>query len=181
MTRLVRLDARQQQPTTLAAAITAFVAEHDLSSSSRRVYAGALHVLQDYLGANTALMILDDTRKAEQLGDGRGAAAAAAARWPQHWPSVHSRSPTDACGAERRPVSDQRSRPLVIPSRRRALQRDDRWVDAPPASTLRADACATPQLASRSSRYLAVPVSCRLTTISHGTSAPSAGAAPRLT
>jgi integrase/recombinase XerD len=69
MTRVVRLDARQQQPTTLAAAITAFVAEHDLSSSSRRVYAGALHVLQDYLGANTALMILDDTRKAEQLGD----------------------------------------------------------------------------------------------------------------
>jgi integrase/recombinase XerC/integrase/recombinase XerD len=56
-----------QQPTTVAAAIAAFLAEHTLSPGSRRIYAGALHALQDYLGANTSLAELDKTRTATKL------------------------------------------------------------------------------------------------------------------
>jgi integrase/recombinase XerD len=68
MNRLVRLD-RHAQSTTVAAGITAFLAEHQLSQSSRRVYAGALRVLEDYVGGALALVVLDQARMAEQLAD----------------------------------------------------------------------------------------------------------------
>lgn len=66
MSRLVRLD-RHAQSTTVAAAIASFLAEHQLSHSSRRVYAGALRVLQDHVGGDVAVTVLDETPTAEQL------------------------------------------------------------------------------------------------------------------
>jgi integrase len=68
MSRVVRLE-RHPLPTTVAAAIAAFLAEHQLSPSSQRVYASALRVLQDHLGAGTALGVLDQAPTAEQLAD----------------------------------------------------------------------------------------------------------------
>ncbi len=68
MSRLVRLERRPQTATVaVAIAIAVFLAEHHLSPSSRRVYAGALRVLQDHLGADTALTVLDELGPAEQL------------------------------------------------------------------------------------------------------------------
>src|SRR4051794_17674586 len=66
MSRLVRLDRSSLTPTVVAAG-AAFLAEHPLSPGSWRVYAGALRVLQDHLGADTALGVLDEPRTAEQL------------------------------------------------------------------------------------------------------------------
>jgi integrase/recombinase XerC/integrase/recombinase XerD len=60
MSRVVRLE-RQRVAITVAAAIAAFVTEHQLSPGSQRVYAGALLALQDHLGADTALAVLDET------------------------------------------------------------------------------------------------------------------------
>src|SRR5919199_4962320 len=68
MSRVVRLT-RHPLPTTVAAAIAAFLAEHHLGPGSQRVYAGALRVLQDHLGADTALGVLDEARTAKQLAD----------------------------------------------------------------------------------------------------------------
>jgi integrase len=62
---LLRLDPRPSP--TLASAITAFLAEHELSKSSQRVYASTLGALQDSLGGETPLATLDRRRKAEQL------------------------------------------------------------------------------------------------------------------
>jgi integrase/recombinase XerD len=62
---LLHLD---QRPTpTLASAVAAFLAEHDLSPSSMRVYAGALRALRDALGAESSLATLDGSGTAEQL------------------------------------------------------------------------------------------------------------------
>jgi integrase/recombinase XerD len=58
MSRLVRLKPHRPIP-TIASAVAAFLVEHDLSSGSQRVYAGALRTLQDDLGADTALALLD--------------------------------------------------------------------------------------------------------------------------
>ena len=53
----------------MAAAISAFLAEHQLSPGSQRVYAGALRTLQDHLGADTSLAVLDEARIARQFAD----------------------------------------------------------------------------------------------------------------
>jgi integrase/recombinase XerC/integrase/recombinase XerD len=66
MSRMVRLT-RHPLPTTVAAAIAAFLAEHYLSPSSQRVYASALRVLQHHLGADTPLGVLDEARTADEL------------------------------------------------------------------------------------------------------------------
>jgi integrase/recombinase XerC/integrase/recombinase XerD len=66
MSRVARLQ-RHPQPTTVAGGIAAFLAEHPLSPGSQRVYAGALHALQDHLGADTSLAVLDEARTAKQL------------------------------------------------------------------------------------------------------------------
>jgi integrase len=66
MSRVVRLE-RHRAVITVAAAIAAFLTEHQLSSGSQRVYAGALRALQDHLGADTALGMLDEARTAKQL------------------------------------------------------------------------------------------------------------------
>jgi len=73
------------------------------------------------------------------LADRGGAPAPAAPGWPYDRTGLRGRSPADAGGAEHRPVSSHRSRPFVVPSRRRALQCNDRRVDAPPTAPLRAD------------------------------------------
>jgi integrase/recombinase XerD len=54
--------------TTLAGAVAAFLAEHDLSPSSRRVYTNALRSLRVGLGADIPVTTLDEPRTAEQLG-----------------------------------------------------------------------------------------------------------------
>ena len=53
---------------TVGAAIAAFLTEHQLSPGSQRVYAGALRALQDHLGADTSLTVLDEARTAKQVG-----------------------------------------------------------------------------------------------------------------
>jgi integrase len=68
MSRVVRLD-RQRGVITVAAAIAAFLTEHQLSPGSLRVYAGALRALQDDLGADTLLAVLDEARMVKQIGD----------------------------------------------------------------------------------------------------------------
>src|SRR5260221_791967 len=55
---VVRLE-RHRQTTTVAVGITAFLTEHHLSPGSQRVYAVALRILQDLLGADSALTVLD--------------------------------------------------------------------------------------------------------------------------
>jgi integrase/recombinase XerC/integrase/recombinase XerD len=64
MRRLVRLE-RQREVISVAVAIAAFLTEHQLSPGSQRVYAGALRSLQDHLGADTPLAVLDDSRTAK--------------------------------------------------------------------------------------------------------------------
>jgi integrase len=66
MSRVVRLD-RRASTGTVATAIAAFLAEYDLSAGSRRVYAGALRALQEHLGADTPLSMLDEPQAAAQL------------------------------------------------------------------------------------------------------------------
>jgi site-specific recombinase XerD len=66
MSRVVRLD-RQRGVITVAAAIAAFLTEHQLSPGSQRVYAGALRALQDHLGADTSLAVFDEARTAKQV------------------------------------------------------------------------------------------------------------------
>jgi integrase len=66
MSQFVRLK-QHGRTTTLASAVAAFLVEHDLSSSSRRVYAGALRALQESLGADTALTLLDDPSALERF------------------------------------------------------------------------------------------------------------------
>ncbi len=67
MSRVVRLDG-QREVITVAAAIAAFLTEHQLSPGSQRVYAGALRALQDHLGTDTSLAVLDEARTAKQVG-----------------------------------------------------------------------------------------------------------------
>jgi len=66
MSRLIRLQ-RHTQTATLATGVAAFLAEHPLSASSRRVYTGALRSLLDGLGANAPLAALDEPGASEQL------------------------------------------------------------------------------------------------------------------
>jgi integrase/recombinase XerC/integrase/recombinase XerD len=66
MRRVVGLG-RGHAPVTVAAAIAAFLAEHQLGPSSQRVYAGALRALQEYLGPDTPLAALDETHNAKQF------------------------------------------------------------------------------------------------------------------
>lgn len=66
MSRLVRLKPHGHT-TTLASAIAAFLVEHQLSPSSQRVYAVALNALQDGLGADTALALLDEPDAPERF------------------------------------------------------------------------------------------------------------------
>jgi integrase len=64
---LIRFD-RHQRTLTLASAVAAFLAQHELSPSSRRVYTNSLHSLMDGFGADVPLATLDEPRAAEQLG-----------------------------------------------------------------------------------------------------------------
>ena len=66
MSRLVRLE-RRRPTTSVATAIASFLAEHDLSPGSQRVYAGALRSLQDGLGADTPLAMLDEPGARKRL------------------------------------------------------------------------------------------------------------------
>ena len=66
MRRVVGLE-RHRSVVTVAAAIAAFLAEHQLGRGSQRVYAGALRALQEYLGADTSLAALDETHGAKQF------------------------------------------------------------------------------------------------------------------
>ena len=52
---------------SVAAAVAAFLTEHQLSPGSQRVYAGALHAVQNHLGADTSLAELDEARTANQF------------------------------------------------------------------------------------------------------------------
>jgi integrase/recombinase XerD len=63
---LVRPDRHRHTP-TLESAVAAFLTEHDLGPSSQRVYASSLRALQDGLGADTSLTMLDETPTAEQF------------------------------------------------------------------------------------------------------------------
>ena len=63
---LVRHERRQYGP-TLTSGVAAFLAEHDLSPSSQRVYTSALRELKDGLGSDTSLATLDEPHAAEQL------------------------------------------------------------------------------------------------------------------
>ncbi len=58
---------RHHHTLTLASAVAAFLAEHDLSRSSQRVYTSALYGLRDGLGADVRLTTLDQPQAAEQL------------------------------------------------------------------------------------------------------------------
>jgi len=62
----VRLN-RHSPIATLATAIAAFLAEHHLSPSSKRIYAGALHSPHGGLGAATPLAMLDEPGARERL------------------------------------------------------------------------------------------------------------------
>src|SRR6266568_8290523 len=66
MSRLVRLE-RRRPTASVATAIATFLAEHDLSPGSLRVYAGALHSLQDGLGADSPLAMLDEPAAPKRL------------------------------------------------------------------------------------------------------------------
>ena len=66
MSRLVRLE-RRRPTASVATAIATFLAEHDLSSGSQRVYAGALRSLQHGLGADTPLAMLDEPGARKRL------------------------------------------------------------------------------------------------------------------
>jgi integrase len=66
MRRVVGLE-RRRVTVTVAAATAAFLAEHELSEGSYRIYAGALRALQEYLGADTLLAALEDARSPKQL------------------------------------------------------------------------------------------------------------------
>src|ERR1700674_1309112 len=63
---LVRLE-HSRPPASVALAIATFLAEHNLSLGSQRVYAGALRALEDGFGADTPLAMLDGPQAAEQL------------------------------------------------------------------------------------------------------------------
>src|SRR5216684_2566208 len=66
MSRLIRLE-RRRPTASVATAIASFLAEHDLSPGSQRVYAGALRSLQDGLGADAPLAKLDEPGARERL------------------------------------------------------------------------------------------------------------------
>jgi integrase len=66
MSRLVRLE-RSRPTASVATAIATFLAEHDLSPGSQRVYAGGLRSLQDGLGSNTPLAMLDEPGAPKRL------------------------------------------------------------------------------------------------------------------
>ncbi|MBV9173667.1 MAG: site-specific integrase [Chloroflexi bacterium] len=59
--------AQQRRVISVAAAVAAFLTEHQLSPGSQRVYAGALHAVQNHLGADTSLAELDEARTANQF------------------------------------------------------------------------------------------------------------------
>ncbi len=68
MSRLLRLD-RQAGVITVEVAIASFLAEHQLSPGSQRVYAGALHALRAHLGADTSLAVHNEAHAAKQFAD----------------------------------------------------------------------------------------------------------------
>src|SRR5437667_11621338 len=68
MSRLVRLE-RRRPTTSVATAIASFLAEHDLSPGSQRVYAGALRSLQDGLDPDTPVAMLDRPGARKRLAD----------------------------------------------------------------------------------------------------------------
>ncbi|MBV9327332.1 MAG: site-specific integrase [Chloroflexi bacterium] len=68
MRRVVKLE-RHRSAVTMAAAIAAFLAEHQLGSGSQRVYAGALRALQEYLGGDTSLAALDERQGAQKFAN----------------------------------------------------------------------------------------------------------------
>src|SRR5579859_3854390 len=126
MSRLVRLERRRPNA-SVATAIAAFLAEHDLSPGSQRVYAGALRSLQDGLGAYTPLAELDEP------GAGKRLAAWFRTRYDQTAPATRVRQLAilrSACAFWRRRAwittdpTTELDRPSVLFDRTRALTRD---------------------------------------------------------
>jgi hypothetical protein len=66
MSSVVRFERRTL---TLTSAVAAFLAQHDLSLSSRRVYTTALRSLKDGLGADVPLAMLDEPGTAARLAN----------------------------------------------------------------------------------------------------------------
>jgi site-specific recombinase XerD len=64
----VRLE-RRQRTMTLASAVAAFLTQHGLSLSSRRVYTNSLRSLKDGLGTDVPLATLDEPGTAQRLAN----------------------------------------------------------------------------------------------------------------
>ena len=112
MSRVVRLDRQRGRPITVAAAIAAFLTEHQLSPGSQRVYAGALRALQDHLGADTSLAVLDEAAHGRAVRWLVPSSATATLRRPRGSVSSPSCAP---------PVLSGGSAPGSPPTRRLAL------------------------------------------------------------
>jgi integrase len=126
MIRLVRLE-RRPPTTSVATASASFLAEHDLSPGSQRVYAGALRSLQDGLGADTPLAELDEP------GAGKRLASWFRTRYDQTAPATRVRQLAilrSACAFWRRRAwittdpTTELDRPRVLLDRTKALTRD---------------------------------------------------------
>ena len=126
MSRLVRLE-RRRPIISVATAIAAFLAEHDLSPGSQRVYASALRSLQDGLGGNTPLAMLDEPDARKRL------AAWFRTRYDQTAPATRVRQLAilrSACAFWRRRAwittdpTTELDRPRVLLDRTKALTRD---------------------------------------------------------
>ncbi len=126
MSRLLRLE-RRRPTTSVATAIATFLAEHDLSPGSQRVYAGALRSLQDGLGAETSLAMLDEPGARQRL------AAWFRTRYDQTAPATRVRQVAilrSACAFWRRrswittDPTTELDRPRVLLDRTKALTRD---------------------------------------------------------
>src|SRR5437016_6327883 len=84
MSSFVRFE-RHQGTLTLASAVAAFLAQHHLSPSSRRVYSNALRSLKDGLGTDVPLATLDEPGTAERLANWFGK------RYEHSAPATHVR------------------------------------------------------------------------------------------
>ena len=126
MSRVVRIK-RRQPSISVATAIASFLAEHDLSLGSQRVYAGALRSLQDGLGADSPLAMLDEPGARKRL------AAWFRTRYDRTAPATRVRQLAilrSACAFWRRRAwittdpTTELDRPRVLLDRTKALTRD---------------------------------------------------------
>jgi integrase len=136
MSQMVRLD-RQHEVITVTAAIAAFLTEHQLSPGSQRVYTGTLKALQEYLGTDTSLAVLDDARTTKQFTgwfDRRYERTAPATRVRQlailrspcaFWRRRAGLATDPTAGLERPPVPIDRTRALTRGQIASLWRRDD--------------------------------------------------------